>query len=134
MRVIVYQEVIIEETPDMLIVKCGRCKGTGTKDRDGRDPKCKVCSGSGKVLVRIRPDTNSFIKCGFCRGDGTADRDGRDPNCPVCKGIGGVLTTLPAIICNRCNGTGSADKDGRTPICPVCRGIGVVPMGDLNVY
>jgi DnaJ-class molecular chaperone len=132
MNIKVYKEVILEVQPSHLLVRCGRCQGTGTRDRDGRDPKCSVCGGAGRLLVRVRP--GSFIRCGFCRGDGTRDRDGKDPNCPVCLGVGGLFRELPAVVCQKCNGTGSRDRDGREPICKVCRGSGVMPLADLKEY
>ena len=67
-------------------IKCARCRGTGTKDRDGRDPPCPVCDGVGTVFV-----SEPFITCGRCGGDGTKDRDGRDPVCPICSGTGVVF-------------------------------------------
>jgi DnaJ-class molecular chaperone len=132
MEITVYQEAIIEVRPTHLLVKCGRCKGTGSRDRDGREPACEVCDGAGTVLVRVRE--GSFIRCAFCRGDGTRDRDGRDPACPVCDGVGGVFRRLPAIKCAKCDGTGSRDRDGRTPICQVCAGSGVVHIDALREY
>ena len=132
MQINIYQEVIIETRPTHLLVKCGRCSGTGTKDRDGRDPRCPVCDGAGNVLVKVR--SGSFIKCGFCKGDGTKDRDGRDPVCPVCKGVGGIFKELPAVICSKCNGTGSKDRDGKTPICRECEGSGIKPLNELREY
>lgn len=132
MAITVYHEVIIETQPSHLLVKCGRCRGTGTRDRDGRDPKCAVCEGAGQVLVSIRE--GDFIRCRFCHGDGTRDRDGRDPPCPVCQGVGGLFQVGPAIDCSRCRGTGSRDRDGRMPLCKVCGGTGVVPLGDLRQY
>jgi len=132
MQITIFQEVIIEVQSSHLLIRCGRCRGTGTRDRDGRDPKCAVCGGAGRVLVHIQP--GSFIKCGFCRGDGTRDRDGRDPVCPVCRGVGGVFRELPAITCSKCNGTGSRDRDGRTPICSICGGSGVMPLSGLREY
>lgn len=134
MEITIYREVIIEERPDYIMIRCGRCKATGTRDRDGREPKCSVCGGAGKILLRIPPDRNSLVRCGFCKGDGTRDRDGRDPVCPVCKGVGAVFTELPAVVCSRCNGTGSRDKDGRPPLCKVCGGTGIVPLSELRVH
>ena len=132
MNITVYQEVIIEVQPSRLLVRCGRCRGTGTRDRDGRDPQCSVCAGAARVLVRAR--NGSFLRCGFCRGDGTRDRDGRDPDCPVCRGVGGLFRELPAVACSKCNGTGSRDRDGREPICKVCGGNGVMPLGELREF
>jgi len=132
MEVAIYHEVIIETRPSHLLVRCGRCRGTGTRDRDGRDPKCAACAGAGSVLVRVQP--GSFVRCGFCRGDGTRDRDGRDPVCPVCKGVGGVFVELPAVTCSKCKGTGSRDRDGKTPLCSTCGGKGVVPISRLKEY
>lgn len=133
-EITIYEAVIISIEPDAILVKCGRCKGTGTRDRDGRDPICGVCGGNGKVFLRVPADKSSLIKCGFCKGDGARDRDGRDPVCPVCKGVGAVFARLPAILCNRCNGTGSRDRDGRTPLCSVCDGVGVVPVDSIKTY
>lgn len=132
MQISVYQEVIIETNPSHILVRCARCKGTGTRDRDGRDPKCSVCDGAGKVLVRLKQGV--FIKCNFCRGDGTRDRDGRDPVCPVCKGVGGTFKVLPAITCSKCNGTGSRDRDGKLPVCNECGGSGVQSLSELKEY
>lgn len=132
MRIAVYREVIIDVQPSHLVVKCGRCRSTGTRDRDGRDPKCSVCDGAGRVLVRIQ--SGDLIRCGFCNGDGTRDRDGRDPVCPVCRGVGGLFREMPAVTCSKCNGTGSRDRDGREPICRVCDGSGVVAVGELKEY
>lgn len=132
MKISVYQEVIIETQSSHLLVRCGRCRGTGSKDRDGRDPKCKVCDGAGSVLLALR--SGSFVRCGFCRGDGTQDRDGKDPVCPVCHGVGGLFRELPAVACSKCNGTGSKDRDGRKPICRVCEGGGIVPVSHLREY
>lgn len=132
MQITIYHKVIIDIQPTHLIVICGRCSGTGSRDRDGQNPKCSVCAGAGKILARVQ--VGSFIKCGFCKGDGTRDRDGKDPVCPVCKGVGGLFRELPAVICSKCNGTGSRDGDGRTPICIVCGGSGVKPLVDLKQY
>lgn len=132
MNIAIYQEVIIETQPTHLLVRCGRCRGTGTRDRDGRDPKCSVCDGVGRVLIRIQP--GSFIRCGFCQGDGARDRDGRDPACPVCHGVGGLFRELPAVECSKCNATGSRDRDGREPICQVCGGSGVMSLAELREY
>ncbi len=132
MNTSIYQEVIIETQPSHLLVRCGRCRGTGTRDRDGRDPHCSVCNGAGRVLVSLTG--GSFIRCGFCRGDGTRDRDGKDPVCPVCRGVGGLCRDLPAVSCSKCNGTGSRDRDGREPICNSCQGSGVVPFSGLREY
>lgn len=68
------------------LICCGRCQGTGTRDRDGRDPKCSVCDGAGQVFFPV-----PFVTCGRCSGDGTRDQDGRDPICPVCDGAGVVF-------------------------------------------
>jgi DnaJ-class molecular chaperone len=132
MQIAIYEEVIVDFQPTHLVVRCGRCRGTGTRDRDGRDPKCAVCAGAGRVLVQLRH--GSFIKCGFCKGDGTRDRDGRDPACPVCRGVGGVFRELPAAACSKCNGTGSRDRDGKEPVCGVCEGAGVIPLASLREY
>lgn len=132
MGITAYHEVVIEVRPSHLLVQCGRCQGTGTRDRDGRDPEYAVCSGTGSVLVRTHPGL--FVRCGFCKGDGTRDQDGRDPVFPVCQGVGGVFVKLPAVKCSKCNGTGSRDRDGKTPICRVCNGKGVVPVSQLNEY
>ena len=132
MQISVYQEVIVEMQATHLLIQCGRCRATGTRDRDGRDPKCSICDGAGKVLVRVQAGT--FIKCGFCKGDGTRDRDGSDPVCPVCRGVGGIFRELPAVICSKCNGTGSRDRDGKTPICRECEGSGVKPLEQLREY
>jgi hypothetical protein len=134
MEIKIYQEAIIEVNEAYLLVRCGRCQGTGSRDRDGRDPKCSVCDGIGKVMVRIKPNTNSYIRCGFCKGDGTRDKDGRDPVCPVCNGIGGIFANLPAVSCSKCAGTCSRDKDGKTPICNVCSGTGVISVNTLKTY
>lgn len=132
MNITIYQEVIIETQSSHLLVRCGRCRGSGTRDRDGRDPKCAVCGGAGHVLIRLRE--GSFIRCGFCKGDGTRDRDGSDPVCPVCQGVGGLFRELPAVPCSKCNGTGSRDRDGREPVCKVCGGSGVMPLNELKEY
>jgi len=68
------------------LIACGRCQGTGTRDRDGRDPKCTVCGGVGQIFFPI-----PYTVCGRCKGDGTRDQDGRDPVCPVCHGAGVVF-------------------------------------------
>ncbi len=128
----VYQAVIIEHGPTHILVRCGRCRGTGTRGRDGQDPKCSVCDGAGKVLVGVR--SGGFLRCGFCKGDGTRDRDGQDPVCPVCHGIGGLFLDLPAVTCSKCKGTGSRDQDGALPTCKVCGGSGVVPVGQLREH
>jgi len=132
MHISVYHKVIIESATSFLVVLCGRCKGTGTRDRDGKDPKCSVCNGAGRIRVNVQ--YGSFIRCGFCKGDGTRDKDGRDPVCPVCKGVGGIFRELPAVICSKCNGTGSRDRDGREPVCKVCGGSGVMPISYLREY
>lgn len=132
MSITIYQEVIISVEPSHLLVRCGRCRGIGTRDRDGHDPQCPVCDGAGQVLVRVR--NGSFIRCGFCRGDGTRDRDDRDPVCPVCHGVEGLFHELPAIPCSKCNGTGSRDRDGALPLCRVCGGSGVRPVTGLREY
>lgn len=67
------------------LIKCARCKGTGTRDRDGQPPECPVCQGSGQLFFPI-----PFVRCGRCDGDGTRDRDGQPPNCPTCQGAGVV--------------------------------------------
>ena len=69
----------------MGLLKCARCKGTGTRDRDGRDPACEVCNGKGQIFMRL-----PALPCQRCQGDGTRDRDGRDPICPTCDGTGWV--------------------------------------------
>lgn len=127
-----YTEVVFESGPSRIVVRCGRCRGTGTRDRDGRDPACQVCGGAGKVRIRVRGD--AFVRCGFCEGDGTRDRDGRDPVCPACKGVGGAFCDLPAVVCSRCKGTGSRDRDRREPVCEVCEGRGVISEQDLVEY
>lgn len=70
---------------EKVLIKCGRCQGTGTRDRDGKDPACPVCGGNGKLFFPI-----PFVTCGRCSGDGTRDGDGRDPECHVCRGAGVV--------------------------------------------
>lgn len=127
-----YVSVILEIRSGYLLVRCGRCAGTGSRDRDKRDPKCPVCDGSGSILVSIKD--GYFIKCSFCNGDGTRDRDGRDPICPVCNGVGGLFVELPAVWCSICNGSGSRDRDGRMPLCSTCNGKGVVPLNRLKSY
>jgi len=32
-----------------ILIMCGRCQGTGTKDRDGQNPSCPTCKGAGVV-------------------------------------------------------------------------------------
>jgi len=68
---------------EYVMVTCGRCAGTGTRDRDGRDPGCAVCEGKGQVFVR-----SPVVICGRCDGDGTRDRDGKDSVCSTCDGTG----------------------------------------------
>ncbi len=132
MPIITYREVVISIEPSAWVVRCGRCRGTGSRDRDGRDPKCSVCGGAGRVVLHRRP--GELIRCAFCDGDGCRDRDGRDPVCPVCLGVGGVFCELPAVDCAKCNGTGSRDRDRREPICDACRGTGAVPVSGLKAY
>lgn len=128
----VNREVVTRTKPGEMIVRCARCGGTGTRDRDGRQPACSVCDGAGHVLVVGSPDT--FTKCSFCDGDGTQDRDGREPVCPVCNGIGGFVIVPPTITCAACDGTGTRDRDGKPPICPACGGKGVRHAASLRKY
>lgn len=127
-----YKEVILNELPGQLVIRCARCQGTGSRDRDGRQPQCPVCDGVGHVLVAAVPET--FFRCNFCRGDGTRDRDGHEPVCPVCNGIGGFVVDSSPSICAACRGSGSRDRDGRLPICTVCAGKGVRPISGLRKY
>ena len=115
-----------------LLVSCGRCKGTGSRDRDGRDPKCVVCDGAGKVLIKTQ--SGKFESCNFCGGDGTQDKDGRDPSCPVCGGVGGLSIAKLHIPCAKCAGTGTRDRDGKLPLCETCKGVGVVGVKRLREY
>ncbi len=128
----VYKDAILNVLPGQLVVRCGRCRGTGSRDRDGREPRCPVCDGAGRVLIAAVPD--AFIRCRLCRGDGTRDRDGRDPACPVCNGVGGVVIDSPVVNCAACAGSGFRDRDGRLPICPACGGKGVRPLSSLRKY
>ncbi len=120
------------KSSDEFVIRCAACKGTGTRDRDGRPPSCSVCNGAGHVIVQGSEDT--FKKCAFCEGDGSRDRDGRPPVCPVCSGIGGYIINSPVIPCAACAGTGSRDRDKRPPICPSCGGKGVLNPGKLRKY
>ena len=65
------------------IINCRPCRGTGARDRDGREPLCQVCGGKGVIRVRA-----PYRNCNICRGTGTRDRDGRPPFCKVCDGSG----------------------------------------------
>ena len=132
MNITVYQQIIIETQASHLLVRCGRCQGTGSRDRDGSRPECSVCNGVGTILLRIQ--NGSLIRCGFCQGDGTRDRDGRDPVCPACRGVGGLFRELPAGERGGCDGTGSRDRDGTLPLCPTCDGSGVVPIREVEQY
>jgi len=114
------------------VIRCGKCQGTGTKDRDGQPPKCSVCDGAGHVVLKGPLET--LTKCPFCLGDGTRDRDGRDPVCPACGGVGGFSVDPPIIQCSACGGTGSRDRDGRLPLCDACSGKGVRQVGLLKRY
>ena len=119
------------DSGDKILVKCGRCKGTGTKDRDGREPSCKVCNGTGHIFLN-KDNSKTLLTCGFCKGDGTKDRDGRDPNCPACNGVGSIMIDSNYIKCVRCDGTGSRDRDGKTPVCPVCKGYGYISLSMIK--
>jgi hypothetical protein len=114
------------------MVQCARCRGTGTRDRDGLQPACVVCGGVGQITVEGKREL--FVTCSWCRGDGTRDRDGREPVCPVCRGIGGYLTDPTSVRCAACGGSGSRDRDGRMPVCKLCSGKGVVPITALKRY
>ncbi len=117
MTIIKYTSVLIETRPDAFLVRCGYCEG------DGRGP-CRVCGGSGKVLIRIPSDFHGrdigILKCAYCEGDG------RGP-CRVCRGVGALVKCFPRVVCSYCEG------DGRGP-CRVCGGCGSVWIGDLKQY
>lgn len=68
-----------------VLIMCGRCQGTGTRDRDGQNPKCHICGGTGQIFF-----PTPYVTCRRCMGDGTRDRDGKNPSCPTCKGAGVV--------------------------------------------
>ena len=114
------------------IVACARCKGTGTRDRDGRPPTCPVCSGIGQVRIAKQPN-DEIVSCKFCRGDGTRDRDGKDPECPACQGAGSFAMAHPMVTCAACNGTGSRDRDHRPPLCAVCKGRGLLSLNAIPI-
>jgi hypothetical protein len=126
------KSAMVRATPGQTVVKCAKCQGTGTEDRDGKPPACKVCDGGGYVVVTV--GTGQFVECRFCAGDGTQDRDGRNPVCPVCHGVGGYGTEPGAVPCAACQGTGTRDRDGKLPICEKCGGRGVRHLDSLRSY
>jgi hypothetical protein len=132
-RISSFDSAIVGTDPEYWVVKCARCKGTGTKDRDNRAPACTVCAGSGHVRI-ARSDESQFTMCRFCRGDGTRDRDGKDPPCPVCEGVGGYAVGLPVVPCAACASTGSRDRDGVLPLCDGCNGKGVKSVHEVPLH
>ena len=64
-------------------VTCNFCAGTGTRDRDGREPDCPVCDGLGGFVGQ-----SSAVPCAACGGTGSRDRDGRVPIFEACAGKG----------------------------------------------
>lgn len=71
--------------PASEIIDCALCGGTGSRDWDGKDPKCETCGGSGKVFIRI-----PWVTCGMCNGTGSRDSDKRPPACSRCGGVGAI--------------------------------------------
>lgn len=122
MTIIKYVTVIIEQQPEAFLIKCGYCEGSGYSSGT-----CKVCSGAGKVMLRIPSDLYGDIgvlKCGYCEGSGYSS--GR---CKVCKGPGAVVAEFPRVMCSNCSGSGYSS--GR---CRACDGYGSVAVNDLNEY
>ena len=118
-----YSIVIIEETSDYFLVRCGTCGGDGKYYGT-----CPVCNGAGSVLLRI-PSSMKYknfglLRCGTCGGDGKYYG-----TCSVCNGVGVIVATFPRIICGTCGG------DGRHyGTCSTCNGSGSVSIEGLNTY
>lgn len=78
--------------------------------------KCKVCRGTGHILL----DPLSFL--------------GGQSVCPACKGAGEFEIIIPIekqIVCKFCNGKGVVQGSpleflGSKDVCPACKGIGVI--------
>ena len=81
--------LIVEQYSDTeVLVNCARCKATGRVwpgDSDSRP--CWVCSGRGKLLLRV--DRLPLVECARCKGSGRlwpGDSDSKE--CPSCRGAG----------------------------------------------
>lgn len=115
--------VVIEQTADSFLVKCGTCCGSGRFSGT-----CHVCNGVGKVLLKVpqklKDKDFGLLKCGTCGGGGRYSG-----TCHVCDGVGVLVKCFPRIICNTCGGGGRYSGT-----CHVCDGAGSVYAGDIKQY
>ena len=122
MNITKYSVVIVEHSTEAFLVKCGYCKSSGYASG-----KCEVCSGIGKVWLKVPSEWSGDIgvlKCGYCKGSGYAS--GR---CRVCHGVGSLVKCFPRVVCSYCDGSGYAS--GR---CSVCGGVGSVWVEKMKSY
>ena len=123
MSITKYSVVIIEHGAESFLVRCGQCGGEGRYHGT-----CSVCSGAGKVLLRIPPSLFGtdvgLVKCGQCTGGGRFHGV-----CSVCSGVGVLVENFPRVVCGTCGGGGR-----HYGVCTSCNGVGSVSMGGLNSY
>jgi len=146
--------IIIEESPDFFIVRCGHCKGTGQKypgysgSHSDRKHPCPICEGSGFRKINIPVDWDrsavGLLKCTHCSGTGqkypgySDTHSDRRHQCPTCGSIGVLAKCFPRVICSHCRGTGQKYPDygnthsDRQHKCPTCDGVGSIWINNIK--
>jgi len=133
MAILKITTTIIEKNPDNFLVECGSCNGKGRYLRD-TSYRCKVCDGSGTIMLRIPPDWNNLdialVKCGSCDGNGRYLRD-KSYRCKTCDGVGVLVKAFPRVSCGSCDGKGRYLRD-TSYRCKVCDGGGSIWIENIN--
>ena len=120
-----YSTVVIEDSPDGYLLKCGRCNGSGENNREFR---CRVCRGTGKVVLRTHGAESGPLRCARCDGRG---ENNREYFCRVCSGVGALMKPFPRVACASCEGTGESRREY---FCSTCDGCGSVAIGEVPSY
>ena len=122
MNIAKYSVIVIEDSTGGFCVKCGYCVGSGH-----HSGKCSVCSGIGKVWLKIPSEWSGdagVLKCSYCEGSGHCSG-----KCTVCRGVGSLVRCFPRVVCSYCNGSGR--YSGK---CSTCAGTGSIWIENMKSY